>query len=51
VDGKYWGVHRYEKDAGNDPLVPAEVKAETFTPGVGFFSSKAEAERLVAAFK
>ncbi len=51
VDGKYWGTRRYEKGVGNDPLVPDAVRAETFNPGVGMFGSKAEAERLVDAFK
>jgi hypothetical protein len=50
VDGKYWGVRRYEKDQAK-PFVPTQARAETFLPDVGFFSSKAEAERLVAAFK
>ena len=43
------GVSRYERATG--PEVPADVRAETFTPGVGFFPSKAEAERLADAFK
>ena len=50
VDGKYWGVHRYEKDR-DKPFVPEVARAESFTPGVGFFSSRTEAERLVAAFE
>jgi hypothetical protein len=51
IDGKHvGGVHRYEKDKGK-PLIPDEVRAETFTPSIGFFSSKAEAERLVDALK
>lgn len=50
VDGKNWGVHRYEKRKEKE-FVPAKARAETFTPSVGFFSSKAEAERLVEAFK
>jgi hypothetical protein len=50
VDGKYWGVYRYEKDK-TKPLIAEEARAETFTPSVGYFSSKAEAERLVDAFK
>jgi hypothetical protein len=50
VDGKYWGVRRYEKDK-NKPLIAPEARAETFTPTVGYFMSKAEAERLVDAFK
>ena len=50
VDGKYWCTCRYEKDK-DKPLVPAQARADTFTPTVGFFSSKAEADRLVAAFK
>ena len=49
VDGKYWGVRRYEKNAA--PFVPEQVRADTFTPNVGFFSSKAEAQRLVDALK
>jgi len=31
--------------------VPAQASAETFTPPVGFFSSEAEAERLVDSLK
>jgi hypothetical protein len=50
VDGKYWGVMRYEKDK-NKPFVPEQARAETFLPDVGFFSSKAEAQSLVDAFK
>ena len=50
VDGKTWGVHRYEKDK-DKPFVPEQARAETFTPGVGYFSSKAEAQRLVDALK
>ena len=50
VDGKYWGVHRYEKDR-DKKFVSDAARAETFTPGVGFFSSQAEAERLVDALK
>jgi hypothetical protein len=50
MDGKYLGAHRYEKDK-NKPLIPAECRAETFTPSVGYFSSATEAERLVDAFK
>ena len=50
VDGKPWGVHRYEKDK-DKPFVPTEARAETFLPDVGFFSSQAEAQRLVDAFR
>jgi hypothetical protein len=50
VDGKYWGVHRYEKDQSK-PFVPAGARAESFVASVGFFSSKAQAQRLVAAFE
>jgi hypothetical protein len=50
VDGKPWGVHRYEKDK-EKPFVPEQARAETFTPDVGYFSSKAEAQRLVDALK
>ncbi len=50
VDGKYWGVRRYETDK-DKPFVPEQARAETFVPDVGFFSSEAEAQRLVDAFK
>jgi hypothetical protein len=50
IDGKYWCVFRYEKDK-DKPFVPQDARAETFLPGVGFFSSEAEAQRLVDAFK
>lgn len=50
VDGKYWGVRRYEKDK-DKPFVPEAARAETFLPDVGFFSSETEAQRLVDAFK
>ena len=50
IDGKYWCVFRYEKDK-DKPFVPQDARAETFLPGVGLFSSKAEAQRLVDALK
>jgi hypothetical protein len=50
VDGKCWGVRRYEKDPAAQ-FVPDQARAETFLPDVGFFSSEAEAQRLVDAFK
>jgi hypothetical protein len=50
VDGKYWGVRRYEKDK-DAKFIPEGARAETFLPDVGFFSSEAEAQRLVAAFQ
>lgn len=50
VDGKYWGVRRYEKDK-DAAFVSEQARAETFLPDVGFFSSEAEAQRLVDAFK
>jgi hypothetical protein len=50
VDGKNWGVRRYEKDK-DKKFVPEAARAETFTPDVGFFSSEAEAQRLVDALK
>jgi hypothetical protein len=50
VEGKSWGVHRYEKDK-DKPFVPAQARAETFLPEVGFFSSKGEAQSLVDAFQ
>ena len=50
VDGKNWGIRRYEKDK-NKQFVTEAARAETFLPDVGFFSSEAEAQRLVDAFK
>lgn len=50
VDGKCWGVFRYEKDK-NKPNIAAEARAESFRPSVGFFSSQAEAQRLVDAVR
>jgi hypothetical protein len=50
VGDKYWGSHRYEKDKDKPNIAP-ECRAETFTPFVGFFSSEAEAQRLVDAVK
>jgi hypothetical protein len=50
VDGKCWGLHRYEKNKAA-PFVPEGARAESFLPEVGFFSSKAEAQRLVRAFE
>lgn len=50
IDGRHWGVHRYEKDK-NMQFVPEQAQAESFLPSVGFFSSRAEAERLVEALK
>lgn len=49
VDGRHWGVSRYEPDPGK-PFVPDQARAKTFTPQVGFFSSRTEAERLSNAF-
>jgi hypothetical protein len=49
IDGRNWGVHRYDRT--ENKLVPEQCRAATFAPGVGFFSSKAEAQRLVDAFK
>ncbi|HVJ83281.1 MAG TPA: hypothetical protein VNC50_19610 [Planctomycetia bacterium] len=50
VDGKCWGVRRYEKDAAKK-FVPEPARAESFQPDVGYFSSEAAAQRLVNAFK
>ncbi|MDB5389866.1 MAG: hypothetical protein JWM11_5512 [Planctomycetaceae bacterium] len=50
VDGKANGVGRYVKGRAARGA-PAQVSAETFLPSVGFFPSKAEAERIVDAFK
>lgn len=49
VDGRHWGVARYEKDAAK-PFVPDQSRAEAFVPSVGFMPSKPEAERLAGAF-
>lgn len=50
VDGIFWGVHRYEKDKAK-MLIPDESRADTFTPSIGFITSKAEAQRLMDTFK
>lgn len=50
VDGKCWGLQRYRKGKPTREL-PPQICAETFQPDVGFFSSKAEAERLMDALK
>ena len=50
VDSKYWGWQHYDKRK-DKKLVPAQVRAETFVAEIGYFSSKAEAERVVDAFK
>lgn len=50
VDGRHWGIHRYEKDA-DKKFQPDKVRAETFQPDVGFFNSEAEAQRLVDSLK
>jgi hypothetical protein len=48
VDGHYWGLYRYEK-GGN--FVPERARAESFTPDVGFFSSREDAQRVVDALQ
>ena len=50
IDGKRWGLYRYEKDS-EKPFVPEQARAESFAPGVGFFSSQFEAEQLVESLK
>jgi len=50
VDGKHWGVFRYAKGTATKGVAPVAC-AETFLPSVGFFSSKADAQRLVDALK
>jgi hypothetical protein len=50
VDGKYWGIHRYEKDQ-DKPGIPDQARAESFVPTVGYFSSRAEADRLLDALE
>ncbi|WP_254513395.1 hypothetical protein [Anatilimnocola floriformis] len=47
IDGKYWGLRRYEKV--DKPGVPPVTLAENFTPDVGYFSSKGEALLLMDA--
>lgn len=50
VDGKYWGVHCFRK--GKDkPAASKSAGAKSFPIWVGFFSSRAEAERLRAALE
>lgn len=50
IDGKYWGLYRYEIDP-EKPFVPEQARAATFAPEVGFFSSKGDADRLVASLE
>ena len=50
VDGKCWGIRRYELDEEKQ-FVPEQARAKMFSPDVGFFSSEAEARRLVNTFK
>lgn len=50
VDGKYWGVHRYEKDQ-DKPGVPEQARAASFVALIGYFSSKSEAQRVVDALQ
>lgn len=50
LNGKYWGLRRYERNP-DQPLVPVQARAETWSLDVGFFSSEGEAERLAAAFR
>jgi hypothetical protein len=49
VDGKHWGWRWYVID--KDKQASEHVRAEKFLPDVGFFSSEAEAQRLVDTFK
>lgn len=50
IDGRPWGLHRYEKDK-DKPFVPEQCRAESFLPEVGFFSSHYQAQRLVDAVR
>lgn len=50
IDGKPWGLTRYEKDK-DKPFVPEQCRAESFLPEVGFFSSQFEANRVANAAK
>jgi hypothetical protein len=52
VDGKRWGIHRYEKAKGQaKDAVPVAARAESFRPDIGFMSSRADAQRIVDAFR
>lgn len=50
VDGKHWGVHRYEIDK-DKPFIADQARAETFRPSVGFFRVESEAQQVVDALK
>lgn len=50
IDGKPWGLFRYEKDK-EKPFVPEQCRAATFLPEVGFFASSFQAERVASAAK
>lgn len=49
VDGRYWGWSHYI--TSDTALVSEACKARSYNPSVGFLSSKAEAEKIVEAFK
>ena len=48
IDGRYWGLFRYEKGG---EFVPEQARAESFTPDVGFFPSREYAQQVVDALK
>ncbi len=52
VDGRNWGVRRYEKDK-NKANVPDQARAATFRADVGFFPARDEAgaKHLVESLK
>jgi hypothetical protein len=50
VDDRCWGLYRYEIDP-EKPFVPEQARAATFAPEVGFFSSKADADRVVSSLE
>ncbi len=35
LNGRHWGIHRYEKD-DNKPFVPDQARAKSFAPSCGF---------------
>jgi hypothetical protein len=49
VDGKHWGWSWYVID--KDKRVSEQLRAGTFLPQIGYFSSEVEAQRIVDAFK
>eukprot|EP00913_Durusdinium_trenchii_P005655 g5273.t1 len=48
IEGKKWGPMRYEIDQ-NKRGVPPQCRAKSFTPLIGFFPKRSEAQRIVDA--